>query len=147
MKKQQKIIIYSSIFVGFSVFLAISIILNWNPTTYSWTNDPNRQNFPESVSNITLIVDYGAHNGTSDTFEGINLTDHYTTVFDLLNKCCIIEYRIYYQNVATFYVASINYLSETASDGWRYTINGEFALGCNTVSPPNNSLVRWYYTS
>jgi hypothetical protein len=114
---------------------------------YSWDTDPKRLEFPETVSNLTLIIYYGSSNGTTEEFQNITLTDHYTTVFDLINEYSIVEFRIYWQNDnAVFYVSSINYLKETATEGWRYTINDQYALGANTISPANNSVVRWFFT-
>lgn len=147
MKKISIRIISVGLVLVIATVITSSIILNQeNLDEYSWATDPNRMNFPESVSNVTLIVDYGEHNGTEVKFEGINLTDHYTTVFDLLTKCCVIQYEIYWQTPVLFYITSINYLSRVAPDGWTYTINGNYALGVNIVSPPNNSIVRWVYT-
>ncbi|MHA1727329.1 MAG: DUF4430 domain-containing protein [Promethearchaeota archaeon] len=144
---KKKVIISSIIGVTFIAFLISSIFLFPKTPIYSWKNDPNRLDFPETVSNISLIVNYGAENGTTDIFEGINLTNHYTSVFDLLNKCCIIKYRIYWQDSPIFYISSINYLSETSSNGWRYSINDDFPpIGCNLISPPDNSIIRWGFT-
>lgn len=134
------------VLVGLGLVTTSFILNQDNPDEYSWATDPNRMDFPESVSNVTLIVYYGDHNGTTDIFEGINLTDHYTTVFDLVNQNCIIEFQIYWLNEPTFYISSINYLSKTVTDGWSYSINGEYALGVNSVSPPENSTVRFFYT-
>ncbi len=93
MKKLYKRLISVGVVLIISAVITTSIILNQdNPDEYSWATDPNRLNFPESVSNVTLIVYYGDHNGTTDIFEGINLTDHYTTVFDLVNLTCKIEF-------------------------------------------------------
>jgi hypothetical protein len=133
------------ILVGLGLVTTSFILNQDNPDEYSWATDPNRLDFPESVSNVTLIVYYGDNNGTTDVFEGINLTDHYTTVFDLVNITCKIEFRIWWLNEPTFYIDSINFLSVAPPEGWTYTINGDFALGANTVSPPNNSVVRWVY--
>jgi len=147
MKKLYIRIISVGLILVISAVITTSFILNQdNPDEYSWATDPNRLDFPESVSNVTLIVYYGEHNGTKAIFEGVNLTDHYTTVFDLVNKKCEIEYRIYWQNEPIFYISSINYLSETVADGWSYSINGEYALGVNSVSPPENSTVSFFYT-
>ena len=141
-----RIISVGLVLVVLAIFTTSFILNQDNSDEYSWATDPNRMNFPESVSNVTLIIYYGEHNGTMDIFEGINLTDHYTTVFDLVNITCKIEFRIYWQNEPIFYISSINYLSETTTDGWSYSINGEYALGANSVSPPENSTVRWFYT-
>ena len=55
---------------------------------YSWDTDENRLTFPESISNITLEIYYGEANGTTELYENISLSDHYTTIFDIMNLHC-----------------------------------------------------------
>lgn len=120
--------------------------LNTNPEGndcrigYDWGNDPNRLNFPESRTNLTLIVNY--KNGTIEEYKEIDLNNHYTTVFDLVNLCCQIEYDIYCWAVPTIFITYIN----TIGIGWIYKINDYMTpSGCNTVSPPNDAIIYWEF--
>lgn len=110
---------------------------------YSWSTDPNRLSMPETKENLTLIVDY--KNGTVDTFEKIDLNNHYTTVFDLVNKCCTInDYDIYNWDPKSFFINSIN----GRSGDWVYEVNDvSIPAASNVVSPANDSVVYWEYIS
>lgn len=113
-----------------------------NGNDYSWATDPNRLTMPETRENLTLIVDY--KNGTIDEFEDIDLFDHYTTCFDLLNKCCRIDYKTYNWQPKSFFIEEINGLS----GDWVYEVNDEsIPAAANVVSPPNDSVVFWEYIS
>ena len=118
-----------------------------NNTEYSWDTDENRLTFPESISNITLLVDYG---GVMDNKSqgNIDLADHYTTVFDVLTSYCDVEYEIYWGVHPTFFITSIDGVqeSDTTHKYWHYEINGSYiGSGANAYSPGNNSEIRWFY--
>ena len=68
----------------------------YNPDdAYSWENDNRRLSYLDTVSNLTLQIDYG--NGTIRELTNVTLTDHYTSAFDLLAKNAEIKYTIYKQ--------------------------------------------------
>lgn len=149
-KSQKRILKYGIIIVAISIILT-GVLLNLpkSHTNYSWATDPQRQTLPETVTNVTLIVDYGTENGTNSTYTDVNLTDHYTSVFDLLNKCCTINYTIYWWNHPSFFITSINHLSSNDAEQayWLYDVNGVYQqAACNAIAPPNNSVVLWYYS-
>lgn len=116
---------------------------------YSWDTDANRLTFPESISNITLEIYYGEANGTTELYENISLSDHYTTIFDIMNLHCDIEYEISWWAAPTFFITGINGILENDAEQhwWQYEVNGSYVpSGANAYSPANNSLVRWYLT-
>lgn len=149
MKKKTKTAIESLITLGIIAGVTIGIVINnlntdpENPDCrvgYSWDNDPNRLNFPETRTNLTLIVNY--KNGTIDEFKEIDLNNHYTTVFDLVNTCCDIEYNIYCWAVPTIFITHINAIGV----GWIYKVNDYMTpAGCNTVSPVDDSIIYWEF--
>jgi len=100
----------------------------------------------ESVSNISLYINYG--NGTVDSWTEFSLENNNTSVFDAINKYCIIEYRKYGPNQDTFYVASINGMSENSTHGWEFRVNNEYIwIASNLYSLENNSIIHCNYTS
>lgn len=120
-----------------------------NHTNYSWATDDHRLSYPESITNITLEVYYGESNGTTEIYENITLADHYTTVFDVLNSCCFVEFEIFWWIHPTFFITAINGIQENDAEQhwWQYSVNGIYiSAGANAYSPVNNSLVRWYLT-
>ncbi|MHA1453751.1 MAG: DUF4430 domain-containing protein [Promethearchaeota archaeon] len=122
---------------------------NGGNSDYSWDTDPQRLTFPESISNITLEIYYGEANGTTELYENISLTDHYTTIFDIMNLHCDIEYEISWWAHPTFFITGINGVIENDAEQhwWQYEVNGSYVpSGANAYSPANNSLVRWYLT-
>jgi hypothetical protein len=142
MKKRIKTIIESIIVCGVIAAVAVGITLNKNDCSagYTWAEDPNRLIFPETRTNLTLIVNYD--NGTTEEYKEIDLDDHYTTVFDLVNKCCWVEYDLYCQDVPTFFITTINDIGE----GWIYKINDYLVpAGCNTISPTDDSIIYWEF--
>lgn len=113
------------------------------------STDPNA-NFctecSESVTTISVTVDYG--NGTINTWSGISLENSRTSVFDAINKCCTVTYRIYGVNQDTYYVDSINGLAEDLTHGWEYWVNGVFSFkGANLHPLENGATVVWNYTT
>ncbi|MBD3352042.1 MAG: hypothetical protein GF364_11200 [Candidatus Lokiarchaeota archaeon] len=145
MKKSTKKIL-SCLVVLAAVSLATGVILLYNNNSngnndhsdYSWASDPNRLNMPEERSNLTLIIDF--NNGTVLEFKDVDLDDHYTTEFDLVNSCCIIEYDIYWWTPVSFFISSINGLK----GDWTFEVEGEYIpTGANTISPENNSISEW----
>jgi len=119
---------------------------------YTWTTDPNRLTFPESISNITLEVFFGNQSGVPENVDEKNITmnDHYTTVYDVLNKSCMLEYEIWWWINPTFFITGINGVmeDESQSNFWVYKVNNvSISVGANAFSPPNNSVVSWYYTA
>ena len=116
---------------------------NNNHSDYSWDTDENRLTFPESISNISLEIYYGEANGTTE------ITDHYTTIFDVMNSRCEVEYEIFWWTHPTFFITGINGIQESDANHhwWQYEVNGAYIpAGANAYSPANNSLVRWYLT-
>ncbi len=114
---------------------------------YSWDTDENRLTFPEAISNITLHVDFGGVIANK-TIGNITLTDHYTTVFDILESECDVDYDIYWGANPTFFITSIDGVVESDANNfyWHYSINGSYiGFGANAYSPGNNSVIRWYY--
>jgi len=151
METKMKNILKSSLIIATIVIVTVVVLANLPPQTpYSWANDPNRQTFPESVENITLIIYYGPSNGTEEKFEHIDLLDHYTTVFDLFTQVgAHVTYEIWWWDHPAYFITSINYLMENdlESANWMYEINGEYVpAAANAVSPPADSIVRWYFT-
>ncbi len=158
-RKKLNIIIALSVVIGITV--AGNIIYfgtDWfNPnsngiddqTEYSWDTDPHRLTFPESISNISLEIYYGEANGTTELYENINMTDHYTTIFDIMVFCCDIDYDIFWWTHPTFFITGINDIVENDAEQhwWQYEVNGIYVpAGANAYSPMNNSLIRWYLT-
>jgi hypothetical protein len=118
-----------------------------NHSSYSWANDPHRLNQTVAVYNLTLIVDY--QNGTLDQWNNVNLTDHYTSCFDLLANKTQVQYSMYYfGNSAEFKITSINGVTENSNNQkyWQYYVNSIYATtGCNYFQLLNNSIVKWVY--
>ncbi|MHA1339316.1 MAG: DUF4430 domain-containing protein [Promethearchaeota archaeon] len=150
MRKKTKIIIEIVISIMIIFIFGISIILyknNGNTNNpidcnqnYSWHTDPNRLKLPEMAENLTLRVDF--KNGTILEFTNVSLENHYTSVFDLLNKCCDIKYQIYCWNPVAIYVTYIN----NVGVGWTYKLNGVIVnLAANYVAVQNNSIVLWEF--
>jgi hypothetical protein len=148
MKKRNKTIIESVIICGIIATVTIGIIyntLNKDPAHdctvgYTWESDPNRLNFPETRTNLTLIVNY--KNGTIEEYKEIDLNNHYTTVFDLVNKCCTIEYTIYCWSPISLFITRINNIGV----GWIYKVNDYMTpSACNTVSPLDDSIIYWEF--
>jgi hypothetical protein len=151
MEAKTKTIVKSALIISSIVVVSVVILINFPPQTeYSWETDPNRLTFPESVDNITLIIYYGPANGTEEKFEHVNLQDHYTTVFDLFAEVgAHVTYEIWWWDHPAFFITSINFLVEkdAESANWMYSINGDYVpAATNAVSPPADSIVRWYFT-
>lgn len=99
-----------------------------------------------TVLNISIKIDYG--NGTIDSWSGISLDNYRTSAFDALNECCNVGYEIYGVNHDTYYVYSVNGLSEDKTHGWEYWVNGIYSWkGANLYPLENNSILLWNYTT
>ena len=160
MQKNAKFIFMISIFLGAMLFGVYGYQYyqdqqdpddNTNSfESYSWKDDPNRQQLSETAENLTLIVEYG--NDTTFTLSNITLTDHYTSVYDLLNQSCEVTINIIDlgDSRASFYVTAIDGLKESISTNkfWFYYVNNQYAaVGCNIYGLTDNAVIRWAYTS
>jgi hypothetical protein len=104
------------------------------------------QNCKESISNVSLYVNYG--NGTVDNWTGFSLENNRTSVFDAIDKYCNIEYKKYGPNQDTFYVASINGITEDSTHGWEFWVNGEYIwIASNLYALDNNSIITCNFTT
>ncbi len=150
LKKNQKKIMQWGLLVTIIIFISTATGLYLiNTGNYSWENDPNRLEMPESVYNITVQIDF--NNGSAIVnFTSVNLTNHYTTAFDAINKCATIEYRMDTVGDVKFYVESINGLREdrtTSTDGWTFYVNNTYSYqACNAVALSNNTIIYWRYS-
>ena len=119
-----------------------------NYTDYSWETDPQRLTFPESIHNVTLNISYGVGNNYINQTYNISLTGHYTTIFDIMNSCCTIEYDIFWWTHPTFFITGINGVLENEAENhfWTYEVNGNYiAAGANAYCPGNDSFIQWSY--
>ena len=103
-----------------------------------------------TASNVTLIIDY--QNGTANNeWDGVNLTDHYTSAYDLLNNETQITYSIYNNmgEYPEFMITSINGLTNNQNSNgryWQYYVNGVYAqIGVNHDQLNDNAIEEWYY--
>jgi len=104
------------------------------------------KNCKASVSNISLYVNYG--NGTVDSRIGFSLDNNRTSVFDAVDKYYNIEYKKYGPNQDTFYVASINGISEDAIHGWEFWVNNKYLwIASNLYALENNSIIHCNFTT
>jgi hypothetical protein len=114
---------------------------------YSWDTDPYRLEMLTSVKNVTLILDY--NNGTQIKWEGVDLSNHYTTCYDLVVKFTTVEKNIqYYGSRPLFYITSINGVVEDVPNShfWLYWVNGVYVqAGCNGFQLHDNDVVIWKY--
>ncbi|MBN2155539.1 MAG: DUF4430 domain-containing protein [Candidatus Lokiarchaeota archaeon] len=155
-KKLLYIIISLSLVIGIVITMNIVYFgTDWfqsggnNHSDYTWASDEHRLTFPETIFNITLEVYYGEANGTIETYQNIALNDHYTTIFDILNACCEVEYEIFWWTHPTFFITSINDVQESdvGQHWWQFEVNGTYIpAGANAYSPGNHSHIRWYLT-
>ena len=149
-----------SIIISLSIVLVLVIAGNllyfgadWfkpgtNQADYSWESDPHRLTYPSMITNVTLNISYGVGNGNINETFNVNLSDHYTTVFDILNSCCSVDFDIHWWAHPTFFITGINGVleSDASNHYWFYEVNGTYInAGANAFSPGNNSIVRWYY--
>lgn len=103
-------------------------------------------NCKASVSNISLYVNYG--NGTVDSRIGFSLDNNRTSVFDAVDKYYNIEYKKYGPNQDTFYVASINGITEDATHGWEFWVNNKYIwIASNLYALENNSIIYCNFTT
>jgi hypothetical protein len=151
---------YISVIISLSIVIGIVITGNilyfgtdlfkpaTNQTDYSWETDPQRFTFPESIHNVTLNISYGIGNNYINETYNLSLTGHYTTVFDIMNSCCTLEYEIFWWIHPTFFITGINGVLENEAENlyWVYEVNGSYvAAGVNAYCPGNNSFIQWFY--
>ena len=94
---------------------------------------------PVSVHGVSIIVNY--KNGTVEQLDNLNITGTPPTVFELLDREFLVDYRIYNNG---YLVVSINH----ARGGYVFEIDGTSpGIACNKVALANNSLVNWTQVS
>jgi hypothetical protein len=113
-----------------------------------WDNDPFRLNYPQTVSNLTLIINY--NNGTTISYSNCTLNNSYTSAFDLLRAYARVEF--YCQKFGqrnSFFVTSVDGRAQDAVEGryWQYWVNGVYAqVASNVYVCQDNDVIEWRYT-
>lgn len=101
--------------------------------------------YKESVSNITLYIDYG--NETVDIWVGYSLYNYNTSVFHALDMYYDLEYE-YYAIYDDYLITSINGISQNSTHAWHFWVNGEISpTGCSKYALDNDSIINWNYTT
>lgn len=101
--------------------------------------------YKESVSNITLYIDYG--NETVDILVGYSLYNYNTSVFHALDMYYDLEYE-YYAIYEDYLITSINGISQNSTHAWHFWVNGVISpIGCYKYALDNDSIINWNFTT
>lgn len=101
--------------------------------------------YKETVSNISLYVDYG--NETINVWVGFSLFNYNTSVFHAIYKVCDLEYE-YYPIYDDYLITSINGISQNSSHAWHFWVNGVISpVGSYRFALDNDSIINWNFTT
>ncbi|MHA1293536.1 MAG: DUF4430 domain-containing protein [Promethearchaeota archaeon] len=102
------------------------------------TDNENESKSESDVYNITLIVDY--NNGTIKIRKNFSLEKEHTTVFDALEKWCVLKYTEYPNG--DFFITSI----DGVEGDWQYWVNDDYAgVAANKYFLKDFDEIKWIY--
>ncbi len=105
------------------------------------SDDQNSETKTE-VENVVLIVDFG--NGSIKNVADISLDQEHDTVFDALEKYCVVDCDPRYEWGC--FITEIDGIRQGGGNYWQYWVNDEYAnVPANGYHLDDNDVIKWVF--